>query len=507
MRSFFLKIFPFLVFAVIALLFVLKLDHAYFFTDEILYIKTGADHLKGIYTSTLQVPVLPKYIAGALYTLFNTNIYLMRLPFALTGIATAVLLYFIVKREYGSKYGLVAAALFTGSNILFDATRMVMLEPLMHLFWLLFHFFFYSTLFSKNRRLYVYAGLFFGLSLGTKLTSIVLIPFTLIVASYMLLSKKESLLSLIKNYFVLYFSGAIAILVTYIGYFAKLGIITGIKLTKFSIENVYLNKSSEGKLHVIGSSLYQKSPWWTYFYYLIKNNGFVVSVVYALGAFFALFKRNVFVFYWAVFLVITFAFLESLGVKNARYISSFELPLIVLCVSGIHFILERLRASANVTNIVLASLIVFSLGSQSVRLTNTRPSEYEGVFRFFKVQTNNFTKFERMYIFGSIRSVKWYRAQLANKDMLLYRRDFEVMCPEFSTFKYIVFDKDELLKAPNNMLFEFVQSTRASFDMRDLAGMVLFTRKEGSSTRFVCPDVDHVDTNVDSSIDATEEED
>lgn len=157
-----------LIFLLVAVAFLIKLDYYYFFTDEILYVQTGAEHLSGIYTDTLQVPPLPKLLAGGAYIVAGRNLFLLRLPYALMGIASTYFVYLILKREFSKYFALFGVVLFVTDRIIFDATRMVMLEPLMHLAWLGFLYFYYNTFHNTNKKSYIFCWHFCWSSLCNK---------------------------------------------------------------------------------------------------------------------------------------------------------------------------------------------------------------------------------------------------------------------------------------------------------------------------------------------------
>jgi len=297
-----------LIFGLITLIFLYKLDYHYFFTDEILYVQKGAEQIEGIFEEALQVPPLTKYIAGALFLLFKDNVFLLRLPFGLVGVITAYVLYMIVSREFNRKFGLLAAILFSTSKVIFDSTRMVMLESPMHLFWLLFLYFYYETFEKNHWKFYVFSGVFSGLSLSVKLSSIILVAFALCGFIYKLFFLKFDKRLLSKNYLAMIVSSTTLLLLIYAHMLIKTGVILALEQTAKAVKDVYINKSSEGKVHVVRGVVYEKSPWWTYIYQYYISNGLLRIVLYPCLIFIAMLRKNFYSFYWLTMFVITVCF-------------------------------------------------------------------------------------------------------------------------------------------------------------------------------------------------------
>ena len=448
----------------------------------------GSEHLTGNYTDTLQVSPLPKLFAGILYNLFDRNVFLLRLPYAILGVLSAALVYLIIKKEYGHFYALLGGMLYVSSRVLFDSTRMLMLEPLLHFFWLLFHFVYYKTFTSANYKNFVFSGLFFALALSSKLTSFILLPFIILGFLYKAKYLKPiySVAILSKNYAILLATSAVIFSMQYLHQILIYGFITSLLDTLHSLRDVYLTKSDEGKIHVINGVVYTKSPWWTYIYYYYFYNGVLRALM--VGIFFAtaIFKRNFFTLYWAVFFTLSLVFNQVSGVKNFRYLSSIELPLIFLAISGINFLFSKLKALYT-RWIFLAIMLILTL-SHFFYLYSLKPTEYLGLFNYFKSETSNFTEFKRLYAFGSIRSLRWYRDQIPNEHMLLFRRDYELLCLEFDTFDYFAFDKEDLLKAPDNFLYNYVASNPNNFEnVAVITDMHVYKRVNNLPSQVVCP--------------------
>jgi hypothetical protein len=475
-----------IVFGIICTLFLVKLDYHYFFTDEILYLQRGEEQLQGVFEDTLQVSPLPKYFAGLMYLIADTNLYLIRIPYTMMGMITAYLIYLIIKREFGTKFGLLGAILFATSNVIFDATRMVMLEPMMHLFWIGFHYFYYQTFKKIDMKLFVLSGVFLGLSLSVKLTSLILLPFIGVFFLFQFVNVKDKKTILLKNYGAMALGTFVTVLLGYLHMFYSLGIFKGITDTLRAIKDVYVTKSETGKIHVIGNSVYEHSPWWTYFYYHFANNGIIRSAYYVILLPLSIAMKNLYVAYWGLFFVLSALFHQFSGVKNVRYVSSIEVPLIMLSVAGIYYLYKKVNKE-KIMDMVTIVICAGAFIGLVIHLYKLNYTEYLGVYKYFQKETNDFKEYKRIYIFGSVRSVKWYRDMVPDKNMLIYRKDYEVMCPEFGSFDYFAFDEQELLKTPTNYLYMYIQANLPHFDrVTSIDDMLVYKKKAPFVSNISC---------------------
>lgn len=467
-----------LLFSVGLFFYLTKLDYHYFFTDEILYYQKGEDMLVGIFDNTLQVPPLQKYIAGISYKMFNPDLYLMRLIFAIFGFSVSIVIFYIVKRELGIYYGILASFLYLFSKIIFDSSRMMMLEPVLHLTWVLFLYLFYNTLSKKDSKLFIISGIFLGLALVTKVTSLLLI---LLVSVYFikdLLNLSKESKKVFRLYFLMLSTSLLVVFIFYLPQLYFSGILNTIKDTVKDLLGVYFDKSVEGKLHVVNGNLYTISPWWFYFDAQFKNDGiFLTTFKYVFGII-ALFSKNKFAYFWALVFILSFSFHQLSGVKNVRYISTFEIPLIILSVYGFYYLLRSINKKFKVIKVILLVIIVsYSLINMSVYLLNLKHTEYLGLFNYFKNETENFQIKKRIFVFGSIRTLKYYTKLLPEERFLTYKREYNIYCPEFNEYSYFAFDKEELIKNPENNLYLFVNTYIDNFEkVNEVEDMIVYKK-------------------------------
>ena len=120
-------------------------------------------------------------------------------------------------------------------------------------------------------------------------------------------------------------------------------------------------------------------------------------------------------------------------------------------------------------------------------ISNLKPTEYLGLWQYFKKETADFTEYKRLYVFGSVRSMKWYRDMVPDESMFLYRRDYYAMCPEFDTFDYFAFDKEELLKDPENFLHKFVLANGKNFkQVYEVEDMYVYKKQQAFESALDC---------------------
>lgn len=467
-----------------------KLDYESFFTDEIIFVKSGLEAIyRNEYSLILEVPLVGKYLAGLSALFDERNIYIMRIPYALLGIFTAFIIFKILQKEYGFYWGVSGFLLFILSPILYYSTRMVMLEAPMHLFWILFSYYFLEFAKTAKWKTSILSGIFLGLALGTKFTSIVLFPISGISILILLFTKyKLNKVAFLKKAFVIYLVSGVAFIFTYIDLIIHQSFTRMYDVLR-SVKDRYISKETGGKIHVVDGQAFNTSPWWYYFHYVQKMYTYLQTLLYGLAPIVLFLARNVFTFYWFAFLITTFTFQQILIVKSMRYFSSVELPLIFLSIILLRYFYEKLQ------NKKLAILIIFLLFLSIVsgrlfyisKLAHTR---YQALQKFLIEKTNNFANGDRTYIFGSIRSSRWYFASESKQktrsgafdgftpeDMVVSRKDFGVIGKEFHSFKYLVVDTDEILKGQGIKLTEFIRSNIQNLDLVRFPGLDVYIRK------------------------------
>lgn len=458
------------VFLLITLSFFVKLDYEYYFTDEILYLNSGREYiLKKDYTLNLQHPFIAKYVVGVVSIFGDRNVFLLRLPFALMGAGSCFIVYLILKDYFGRKlFSLSGSVLYASSFYLFQSSRMSMMESPMHLFWLLTSLYFFRYLKNPNKKYAVLTGLFLGLSLASKFTSLTIFPALSISFAVYLFSNKLPI-SKYKNVVIIFLTTLLSFAATYVHLFLVKGL-NGFTDIVRAIKDTILERNSEGKAHVIGDRVYSKSPWWFYLYYIKENYGITQKALLTFPPLSYLVSRNYFSVYWGVLFVTNLALFSLMSLKNPRYIASMELPAVFLTTMFLKFIYEKISLRAFYFIVLMAVL------SQTAYLGKLEKTGYAALYDFIYEKTFNFSNGERVYILGSIRSSRWYFDK-APEDAIVSRKDFDVMGAEFPNFKYIVIEDAEEIKNSQNELSLFVKQNAESYTQVMFPGLKIYVKK------------------------------
>ncbi len=135
-------------------------------------------------------PPLVIAIQHLFFKIFGVSVFVARLPFALAGLGSIIILYFIVKRIYNKNLALLASFLLTIFNFHSWISRVGYLESIMIFFVLVTILFFFKAL--ENSKHWILFGVFLGLTFLTKYTSGFLVPIFLF---YILFTDKKILVN------------------------------------------------------------------------------------------------------------------------------------------------------------------------------------------------------------------------------------------------------------------------------------------------------------------------
>lgn len=468
----------------ISFIFIYKLDYRYFFTDEIVYIDAGREHLKGIYGEVMEVPLLTKYLAAIMYKNYDHDVFMLRLPFAIFGILTSLVIYQILRKQFGFFWGIFGMILYSSSSIINFATGMVMNEAMLNLMWAVFLYFYFQAVTTNKFRFFLVSGLFFGLAMSTKFTSILLIPFIIVFFPYVIFKFKNQIFKTILNFTTVFMAGGGVFVLSYIDPMLKYGKRFLLDVVYMEVLKTYYYKTDIGKRHLIAGDIYTKSPFWTYGYFLVTKELAINIFTYFFGFIYSLFNRNIFVIYYLLFFICTFTFHQIYGVKSLRYMSAFLLPTVILATSGFYYFYEKYKFLKNyIAVFVFMVLLVKIVDSLSLQRT-----EYNALFEeYLKVETSNFTNDKNIYIFGSTRSSRWYKhGKGEGKEMFEISNNLIGNCNRFKDFDYLILEEDQLKLSLENKMMEHILNNNQNYELNKKFGFLIYKRSKNENWNNVC---------------------
>jgi 4-amino-4-deoxy-L-arabinose transferase-like glycosyltransferase len=464
-----------------SLIYFYKLDNSYFFTDEILYLDSGRQYLKGNFENNMQVPFITKYILGYMYSIADHNVFLLRTPFALMGILSSLLIFLIVKKEFNTKLAIIGFALYLFNPIVLFSTKMGMLEAPMHLFWLLFAYFFTEANKHLKISFFIWSGIFLSLAFASKFTSIALIPPIIVIFLINFKKTKEYLFA----YLAMTGITIIGLLLTYLSAIQKLGFKTTYYRISSAFIDGYIGRSEEGKQHIIAGQVYLKSPWWTYLYFLIDKLSIFGGFLYIGGIISGFFnKKNNFLYFWGTFFISNLALFQISGVKSERYLASLLIPAIFIVVVGIDFLFKKFKSA----KYIVYFLIFTQIFNTSYKLITQEPDRYNALINnFVSSETFKFSQNKKFYIYGSIRSIRWYvNGKAEGLDMFDYEKNLEDICSKVNIYDYFVIDREEIQRYEDNRITLFLNKNIGNFELAEKYGFNIYKRNVSKDQILSC---------------------
>lgn len=147
------------------------LNSTYF--DEIYHARTAYENLNGIYPYEVSHPPLGKLIISVGISLFGMTPFGWRFSGTLCGILMLLPLYYMLKRMFGAKVvPLCGTAIFAFDFMHYTQTRIATIDSYAVLFIILMYLFMYLWVSGGRLRHLALSGLFFGLGVASKWTSL-----------------------------------------------------------------------------------------------------------------------------------------------------------------------------------------------------------------------------------------------------------------------------------------------------------------------------------------------
>lgn len=460
--------------------FFLNLEAESFYYDEVVYSLSGLEYLKGDFTRNWEHPFLGKYLMGLSLHLFGKSDFSARLPSALFGFLTGVVIYLFAKEVTNSWCGLVAVCLWSTSPIVLWVSRRALLDAPFVFFFALSWYLFWRFLQTKSTGHALLGGIALGLATATKLVGVILVPILLLYLLFPGIRDRRFLRAAVLGKLGLALSIAVLILLlTYAPVLDRLGPI-------FRVMNEHWKwEQSVGHREVVNNVIYDKQPWWTYLYwywrgyppYLLSYTpGMLILLGLAIGL--ALLRgENIEVFLLLSFLL-PFCYLSFyLSYKMFRYADILEPPLAMLAASFISAASsffakwKKSRYAYGIPVLALTAVLILAMIHSTWNIQAEEENRYKAVAHHL---SPTITGDETIFVWGYTNVMSWYLGEGVEIAGGFNSSGFS---GNYHEADYIVVDPLMVSKWPDDPLGAYLEDNQATFAEETVGGFELYARR------------------------------
>jgi len=341
-----------------------RLGSANVVTDEPAYQQPGLEYLHGVFTDNRQHPPTAKYLMGLAQLLLGEGVSSARVPVALLGLVTGLVLFVWLRRDVGWWTGLLAAGLWwlPPHGIVGDPSRvdrLALLDGPMVAFGVLAMWCGWRWARGGRWPWILSAGLAAGLSVTSKEIGVLLVPAFVVLPL------------LFRRWWATLWGGGVfaigfvaAVVVPYLPF--------GVVSTVTDMIAFQRQHAEDGHLVEIAGIVTRHSPWWANLWYQWQGTGTLECVVLAVGVLAAFLIRPGRLVLWLVVVAVPF-FVFFLGVSDValgEYYLAWMPVLVALAAIGIGR-LGSLRGPLWFRAVALAAsmALVAAVGVSSARLS------------------------------------------------------------------------------------------------------------------------------------------
>jgi hypothetical protein len=475
--------------------FFLNLEADSFYYDEVVYSLSGLEYLQGDFTRNWEHPFLGKYLIGLSLHLFGKSDFSARLPSALFGFLTGVVIYVFAKEVTNSWCGLAAVCLWSTSPIVLWVSRRAILDAPFVFFFTLSWYLFWRFFQTKSTGRALLGGITLGLATATKLVGVVLVPILFLYPVFPGIRDREFLRPAVLSKFALALS--IAALVFFLSYAPVLDRLGPI----FRVMNEHWRWEQRiGHREVVNNVIYDKQPWWTYLYwywrgyppYLLSYTpGVLVLLGLAMG--FALLRGDRIDMLLLLSFLLPFCYLSFyLSFKMFRYADILEPPLAMLAASFMaavgsfipslrekenELLAGRLRYASAAAIISLVMVLIGAMIHSSWNIQAERENRYKAVAHYLSPRL---TGEETLFVWGYTNVMRWY---LGEEIEIVGGFNSSSFSGNYLEADYIVVDPLMVSKWPDDALKAYLEDNEATYTEDTIGGFELYTRRERSGAR------------------------
>ena len=272
-----------------------------------------------------------------------------------------VSVYRVLNKLFGKKYAFLATALVSLEPFYVALTRVVHLEGLMTSFMLASYvwFYYFLTDTTQRKRLYI-SGIFTGLAILTKTSSLFLLPFMGLMAFLWYWIPSKSFKSSLKSSFSIYGKWILAAIITFIVVWPAMW--TNPLLAIGTLYKGIFTVGVEGGHEQFYFLKYTLDPGPLYYFVVFGLRSSVTVVAGLIGYLFVSKKLSVekkkFAFYTFLFAILYLVFLTIPSKKLDRYIIPSMTGLIFIAAFFYEYVFTQVRSRFRVVGIALLGLIV-----------------------------------------------------------------------------------------------------------------------------------------------------
>ncbi|MEO0250381.1 MAG: glycosyltransferase family 39 protein [candidate division WOR-3 bacterium] len=484
--------------------FFLNLGAESFYYDEVVYSLSGLEYLQGDFARNWEHPFLGKYLIGLSLHLLGKSDFSARLPSALFGFLTGVVIYIFAKEVTNRWCGLATVCLWSTSPIVLWVSRRAILDAPFVFFLTVSWYLFWRFLKTKSTIHALLGGLALGLATATKLIGVVLVPILFLYLVFPGIrgaaigeglpteptsprsgdrwrtKGKGFLESAVIGKLALALSiAALIFLLSYAPVLDRLGPI-------FRVMNEHWQwEQRAGHREVVNNVIYDKQPWWTYLYWYwrgyppyLLNYTPAVLVLLSLAMGLALLRgKDIDVFLLLSFLV-PFCYLSFyLSYKMFRYAHILEPPLAMLAASFIFAINSFLAKwkkrdyTRVVAIIAFAAVLVLAMIHSTGNILAEEENRYKAVARYLAPRM---TGDEIVFVWGYTNVMSWY---LGEGIEIVGGFNSNGFNENYYDADYIVVDPLMVSKWPDDPLRAYLEDSQATYIVDDVGGFELYSRR------------------------------
>lgn len=462
-----------------------NLEAESFYYDEVVYSLSGLEYLQGDFTRNWEHPFLGKYLMGLSLRLFGKSDFSARLPSALFGFLTGVVIYVFAKKVTNPWCGLAAVCLWSTSPTVLWVSRRAILDAPFVFFFTLSWYLFWRFFQTKSTGHALLGGITLGLAAATKIVGVILVPILFLYLAFPGIRDRGFLRPAVLGKLILALAIALLLfLLIYTPVLDRLGPI-------FRVMNEHWKwEQSTGHREVVNNVIYDKQPWWTYLYwywrgyppYLLNYTpGVLILLGLAIG--FALLRGDDIDVFLLLSFLLPFCYLSFyLSFKMFRYADILEPPLAMLAASFISAVSSffakkwKKRSSAyRVALLSLAAVLILAMIHSTWDIQAQEENRYKAAAHYLSLRIK---EEETIFVWGYTNVMSWY---MGEENEIVGGFNSSGFSGNYPEADYIVVDPLMVSKWPDDPLKTYLEDSQAAYTEDTVGGFELYARRPAES--------------------------